>query len=385
MWQSSTKGNGNISGFVLGEAGSVYQCDDIRIESLKCESRQTQFELALMCVESQEWLDCVLQYDQGCFRSELIDGIAENIISLCELLIEEPDRFIRSIETPVSELVNEGVQRENATSCVVRGECVHKQIQHAARKFPQRTAVVHRSAAITFRDLEREANRIANYLKHLGIGPESRVAIMAERSIAMVVGIVGILNAGAAYVPLDPASPIDRLEMIVSEAGARIILASENCSARWKDKHDVTVTRLECKEIADAEDSPCADGAAIKNLAYVMFTSGSTGKPKGVMVEHQSVVNFFAGMDEKVGCTESDRLLAVTSIGFDISVLELLWTLARGAEVTIADEIFPARMQGRAKKRKTADISLFYFADSAAQRAVDRYRLLIAGAKLADA
>lgn len=385
MWQSSTKMDRDVAGFVSGQAGSIWRCEELVLRSLSCEPRNGQFDLILTCVEDQQKLSCVLSYDRGCFTSEMIDVLAENLGALIEIFVEHPDQPLDSIATPVTELSNEAVQRQNATSKDVPDNLIHRQFESIASQFPHRVAVSHRSSSITYAGLQQRVNQVAHYLRGLGVKPESRVGIMAERSIPMIIGILGILTAGAAYVPLDPMSPPDRLRMIVSEADASIVLASKNFSARFAANPDLNVVLLEGDAITSADTQPIDDGALPGNLAYVMFTSGSTGKPKGVMVEHRNVVNFFAGMDEKVGCGPSDCLLALTSIGFDISVLELLWTLARGAEVVLADEVFSAPITVRPRKTVVPEVSLFYFADSAAQRPEERYRLLIEGAKLADA
>ena len=174
------------------------------------------------------------------------------------------------------------------------------------------------------------------------------MGVAMGRSETLVVSLLAILKAGGAYVPLDPTHPKERLSLVIEDSGMPVLLTT--AETRQRLPLDLSrLTALDANDPAVALHSPdaVASNAAGHNLAYVIYTSGSTGKPKGVMVENRNVVNFFAGMDRAIGC-EAGVWLAVTSVSFDISVLELLWTLTRGFKVvvhgdegasTIADEI----------------------------------------------
>jgi amino acid adenylation domain-containing protein len=175
-------------------------------------------------------------------------------------------------------------------------------------------------------------------LTGLGIGPDVLVGLYLQRSIEMMIGILGILKAGGAYMPIDPGYPSARIALVIEDSQLGFILTTEQIRATLPAS-PARIISLDGNAKAIAAQSPdsvpsCATG---NNLAYVIYTSGSAGKPKGVMVEHRNVVNFFAGMDQIIG-VQSGIWLAVTSISFDISVLELLWTLTRGFQVVIHGE-----------------------------------------------
>ncbi|PYJ81842.1 MAG: hypothetical protein DME22_20195, partial [Verrucomicrobia bacterium] len=209
-----------------------------------------------------------------------------------------------------------------------------------------------------------------------------------ERSVEMMVGLLGILKAGGAYVPLDPSYPRERNGFIMEDAGIRVLLTQERLmSSLPVNETTVVCIDVDWRDIA-REERTCVSGAASPcNLAYVIYTSGSTGKPKGVMVEHRNVLNFIAGMDERIAPGPGSTWLAVTSLSFDISVLELFWTLARGLKVIIFTGGEASRKGSRAHGRnaqKPLDFSLFYFSADQGENPANKYRLLIEGAKFAD-
>jgi amino acid adenylation domain-containing protein len=196
-------------------------------------------------------------------------------------------------------------------------------------------ALVFGSQELTYRQLSEKANRLARHLQNSGVGPESIVGVCIERSVEMVVAILGILRAGGAYLPLDPEYPTGRTTNVIADSGATIVITTDRDRARLPTV-DARLLSLDGEEATIANCSPdvIPSTATAKNLAYLIYTSGSTGTPKGVMVEHRNVVSFFTAMDLVLG-TEPGVWLAVTSISFDISVLELLWTLTRGFKVIL--------------------------------------------------
>ena len=217
-----------------------------------------------------------------------------------------------------------------------------------AARTPDAVAVIAHGRSLTYRELDEKTNRLARYLQGLGVRPDTLVGVAMGRTELLVTSLLGILKAGGAYVPLDPTYPQDRLSLVIEDSMMPVLLTTAASRAHLPPAAaGLTILNAEeadlMRESAEAIISP----ATPANLAYVMYTSGSTGKPKGVMVENRNVVNFFTGMDRAIGC-EGGVWLAVTSVAFDISVLELLWTLTRGFTVvvhgdegtaTIADEI----------------------------------------------
>jgi amino acid adenylation domain-containing protein len=217
-----------------------------------------------------------------------------------------------------------------------------------AARTPDAIALISQGRSLTYRQLDESANRLGRHLQELGVKPDTLVGVAMGRSATLVLSLLGILKAGGAYVPLDPTFPQDRLSLVIEDSGMPVLLTTTDSRSHLPpDAAGLTV--LDAEDLSIAQESPLAvpSAATPESLAYVMYTSGSTGKPKGVMVENRNVVNFFTGMDRAIGC-EPGVWLAVTSVSFDISVLELFWTLTRGFTVvvhgdegssTIADEI----------------------------------------------
>ena len=217
-----------------------------------------------------------------------------------------------------------------------RDACVHELFEIQSERRPDRDAVVFGQTKCTYAELNRRSNQLANHLRKLGVGPDVLVGLCVERSINMVVGLLGILKAGGAYVPLDPAYPKDRIAYILSDACAPVLLTEQKLlSSLPEQQAEVVLIDSDWPLIASEESNNLSRGACAENLAYVIYTSGSTGNPKGVQLEHRSVVNFLTSMRQVPGLTEDDTLAAVTTICFDIAGLEIYLPLVTGAKVVV--------------------------------------------------
>ncbi len=202
--------------------------------------------------------------------------------------------------------------------------CIHDLFELQSDRRADCDAVVFGDIKCTYAELNRRSNQLARYLRKLGVGPEVLVGLCVERSINMVVGLLGILKAGGAYVPLDPAYPKDRIAYIMSDARAPVLLTEQKLlSSLPEQEAQVVLLDKHWLSIASEVDDNLSPSATAENLAYVIYTSGSTGKPKGVQLEHRSVVNFLTSMRQTPGLTEDDTLAAVTTICFDIAGLEI--------------------------------------------------------------
>lgn len=219
-----------------------------------------------------------------------------------------------------------------------RDSTIAREFAGQAVRTPDKVALIYRNRELTYREVDRSANIVAAHLHARGVKPETLVGVCLERSARLVIALLGILKAGAAYVPIDATHPAERIRWIVSDSGMRVAIASSATARKLPaSASDTVVLDIENALAGTDCDVEEWEQANSTNLAYVMYTSGSTGRPKGVMVEHRNVVNFFAGMDGAIG-SRPGVWLAVTSAGFDISVLELLWTLTRGFTVVVAGE-----------------------------------------------
>ena len=200
---------------------------------------------------------------------------------------------------------------------------------------PDAIAIVAADRQLSYRELDLRSNQLARHMQTLGVKPGTLVGILLERSEHLVIGILAILKAGGAYVPLDPTHPEARIAAVIDDSQMPVLLTSSEMLARVPpDRNRIAVLAIDDPAMARTSADPIRSNVSASDLAYVIYTSGSTGKPKGVMVEHRNAVNFFAGMDRVIG-REPGVWLAVTSIAFDISVLELLWTLTRGFKLVI--------------------------------------------------
>jgi natural product biosynthesis luciferase-like monooxygenase protein len=276
------------------------------------------------------------------------------------------------------------LRRFNDTERPVPHTRVHTLFEARVDAHPDDIALHFRDQTLTYAELDARANTVAHALKKHGVGPDALVGVYAERSPAMVIACLAIWKAGGAYVPLDPAYPADRIAFMVEDARMPIVLTEAHLVGRLPAK-DAIVLVVDKGDLAEPTRERAVSRVTPENLAYVIYTSGSTGRPKGVMIEHRNVVNFFVGMDERLHHDGKPGVwLAVTSLSFDISVLELFWTLTRGFAVVLYREPSRRAAARRAAAARPVDLSLFYFSSDEGERARDKYRLLIEGAKFAD-
>ncbi len=228
------------------------------------------------------------------------------------------------------------VEWNNTQADYPKNKCIHQLFESQVEKTPDNVAVIFESKQLTYRELNSRANKIAHYLQTLNVGPEVMVGICLERSLDLVIGLLGILKAGGAYVPLDPAYPWERLAFMLENSQLPVLLTQQNQLDRLPEcKAHVVCLDTDWETIARASQENPKTGVTAENLAYTIYTSGSTGNPKGVQIEHRAVVNFLNSMRQEPGLTEQDVLLAVTTISFDIAGLELYLPMVVGARVVL--------------------------------------------------
>ena len=257
---------------------------------------------------------------------------------LVAALEQAPATPLRSLDIlPVAEW-HQLLTAWNATQArYAQARCVHQLFEAQVAHAPDAIALIYQSDALSYGELNARANRLAHHLIGLGVKPDDRVAICVERSVAMVVGILAILKAGGAYVPLDTTYPSDRLAYVLGDAAPALVLADAAGRAALGDVALAARVVVDPNDLpATSERNPVVSTVTSRHLAYVIYTSGSTGTPKGVMVEHRGVVNFLASMQQTLDFGSNDRLLATTSISFDIAGLELYLPLSYGALVVLA-------------------------------------------------
>ncbi|BCN02235.1 hypothetical protein RPSA_47710 (plasmid) [Ralstonia solanacearum] len=210
-------------------------------------------------------------------------------------------------------------------------------VEAQAARTPDAIAVEHGTSKLSYRELDRLANRLAHRLIAQGVAPDARVGLCVERGLPMVIGVLGILKAGGSYVPLDPSYPRDRLAYMLEDSAPVAVVAQSGTRDRLGDRPVAVVDLDEASWQTEPSHRPEVAGLSSHHAAYVIYTSGSTGRPKGVTVEHRQVVNLLESMRGLLAMTEADRWLAVTTLGFDIAGLELYLPLISGAVVVVLD------------------------------------------------
>ena len=270
---------------------------------------------------------------------------------------------------------------------------VHDLIAAQAARTPQAPAVTDDERTLSYRELDGRSDRLAARLRGLGVGPDTVVGVFLDRSVDTIVALLGVLKAGGAYLPLDPGYPTDRLAFMVTDSRAPVVVTRAALAAAAAGLGAEIVNVDDITGSATAGAPPTAAATGLESLAYLIYTSGSTGRPKGVMVSHRNVAAFFAAMNAEFGEDPPGTWLSVTSISFDISVLELLWTLSRGYRVvirgdepsTIAPAVAAKPGTGNDAGREVA-FGLHFFGNSPVdgEDRLRRYRTVLESAKFAD-
>ncbi|MES2693868.1 MAG: MupA/Atu3671 family FMN-dependent luciferase-like monooxygenase [Verrucomicrobiota bacterium] len=335
-------------------------------------------------------LEVTAEYALDLFKGETIQRFLGHFQTVLEAMVANPEAKLSQLPLLTVAEKRQMLVEWNATGTEYpREKTLHELFADQVAKTPHATALVFDEQELTYAELNARAERVAALLREHKVGPDTLVGVCVERSVDMMVGLLGIHKAGAAYVPLDPKYPKERIAFMVQDSQAPVLLTQLSLLSKLPAHQAAVICLDDLKTTATSETSvPVKTETKPEHLAYVLYTSGSTGNPKGVMVTHRNVVNFFAGMDKVLG-TEPGVWLAVTSISFDISVLELFWTLSRGFKVVLLSDaaklpgLAEAKQASAAPAKKTLDFSLFYFASDESTDG-DRYRLLLEGAKFAD-
>ena len=313
-------------------------CLDL-VETFNDSSPATDAKLCIMVTHDPR--QCRWIFNRTALSDSQIRLMVGQFTTFLTGVAADSDCAVKSLPVLSEAERHELLETWNATdtaTAILAGLSINGYFERQVEDTPDAVAVVCRDQKLTYRELNVRANQLARYLRKSGVGPEIMVGIAADRSVEMVVGLLGILKAGGAYVPMDPTYPKDRIAFMLEDSKAALLVTQQSLLSRLPNQQ-VSLVCLDADwpEIARENSDNVDSGVEPRNLAYVIYTSGSTGKPKGVMVEHRNVTNFFTGMDQRIG-EEPGVWLAVTSISFDISVLELFWTLARGFKVVLVTD-----------------------------------------------
>ena len=311
----------------------------LRLEGLRPELR-TKSGLTLAARKGHV-LELSLQYQSKRYQAETMRQMLAQLQQLLEAMVARPQQRVRELEWLTTGERRQLLDDWNATRREYEGDAnVVELFEVQVQLQPDAVAVEFTGEQLTYAELNERANQLGYYLRGLGVGPEVRVGICIERSVEMVVGVLGILKAGGAYVPLEPSYPEERLKYMAADAGVAVLLTERHFIDRFTDS-DARIICL-ADEWSNIQDSTV--GAALcgrpslDTLAYVIYTSGSTGLPKGVQISHAGLRNLVGWHLEKYAVNNSDRLTQVASFGFDAAVWEIWPSLCGGATLHICPE-----------------------------------------------
>ena len=316
---------------------------ELRLTPLDMAPAAAKFDLTLECRETAQGLRASLEYNTDLFDAETIDRMLRNFETLLDGIVANPQRPLSDLplvtEAESTQLL---VAWNETASDYPQLVCLHELIESQVHQSPDAVAAVLDDQQLTYRELNARANQLAHHLRNSGVGPEVFVGICMERTLELVVGVLGILKAGGAYVPLDPSYPRQRLEYMLHDASLGVLLTTQDL--------ELLLPQAACKVICidrDAADIAAGSrenppGAAdADNTCYVIYTSGSTGAPKGVVITHRAVLNTLFWLQEHFALQPWDTVAQKTASSFTDSVWELFWPLLAGSRIAIisADQV----------------------------------------------
>lgn len=317
---------------------------EVTLDFVEIDRRAAQFDLSLTILDTSAMRMAALEYNTDLFDDETITRLLNHYLTLLEQIAYDPDQRVADVPLLTAAERQLILKTWNATEqAYPRDVCVQQLFEAQASRTPNVIAIKGYAlngteTFLTYGDLDRRSNQLAYYLRSKGVKPGVLVGVSVERTVEMVIGLLGILKAGGAYVPLDPAFPADRLAFMMEDARLSIFLTQERL------KNGLSAHIVAGAICLDSDWATIAQEEAISlpatagpfDLAYILYTSGSTGKPKGVQIPHRALTNFLVSMQQEPGLAAHDRLLAITTLSFDIAGLELYLPLITGASLILA-------------------------------------------------
>jgi len=297
-----------------------------------------KFDLTMSLMETAQVLRGVVEYNTDLFEAETINRMIGHMKTLLASVVKDPDQRISHLQMLTTMEARQLLEEWNDTRTGSQeNECVHELFERQVERDPEAMAIDSHQQNVSYGELNRRANQLGRYLRALGVGPEVRVGICLERSVEMVVGLLGILKAGGAYVPLDPSYPKERLEFMIEDSQAPVLLTQEKLAEVVAEVQGLRIIKLDSEwgEIACEGEENFGSGVTPDNAAYVIYTSGSTGRNKGVLIQHRGVCNTLGVQVRSLRIRPDDRVLQVASLSFDLSMYEMGMALLGGATLCL--------------------------------------------------
>jgi amino acid adenylation domain-containing protein/non-ribosomal peptide synthase protein (TIGR01720 family) len=324
-----------------GPAGASVSVPGLKLSPIESNIAIAKFDLALILNETGQGVTGALEYNRDLFEGSTLELMAGEFEVLLQGIVKSPGERITRLPLLGSRELRRTLVEWNDTRVVYSEEsgefCLHTLFEAQVERTPEAVAVICEQEQVSYHELNVRADELARRLRAVGVGPEVAVGLCAERSIELVVGLLGILKAGAAYVPLDPALPGERLAFMLEDAGIKVLLTQRQLSNSLSSSGAQVLFLEDEPEAAGDEAAPdIKSGVTADNLAYVIYTSGSTGKPKGVMNTHRAISNCLLWMCRQFPLQPTDRVLQKTPFSFDASIWEFFLPLFTGAQLVIA-------------------------------------------------
>ena len=316
-----------------------YRLGDVAIRKMQIDTIESPTDIHLFAEVTRDNIICGFDYCKSLFSDDTMKRFSDNFHVLLTNIAASPEESIARLPIVTENETLRIINEFNVTDVEYSDTAgVNDLFETQASRVPEKTAAVFENSCLTYGELSQRSNQLARYLRRLGVGPEKLVGIFVERSLSMLVGLLGILKAGGAYVPLDPLFPKERLSFMLEDAGVSVLITQKSLEDALPHPEGMNVLCLDAgwPDIAQESSDNPSEKTNPDHPAYVIYTSGSTGLPKGVEVTHRALVNFLCSMREEPGITADDVLLAVTTLSFDIAGLELYLPLIAGAQVVIA-------------------------------------------------
>jgi amino acid adenylation domain-containing protein len=310
----------------------------LTLQSEATETGSAKFDLMLYTWQRADGLRAVLEYNIDLFDAGTMIRMLSHFGTLLESIALNPNQRLSQLRLLTQEEEHQLLGEWNATASDSPDDrLIHRLFEEQAARTPQTVAVQVGDQRVTYRELDRRANQLAHYLRAHGVGPEVRVGVCLKRSPDLVVALLGVLKSGGAYVPLDPAYPPDRIQLLMQDARMAVLISADSLPAVHGQSDQVAIVRLdrELASIARESDQQVQSDVNPANLAYVIYTSGSTGIPKGVAITHRNSAAFLSWAKQVTPAAAGARVLATTSISFDLSVYEIFGTLSWGGTILL--------------------------------------------------
>ncbi|NDJ18573.1 non-ribosomal peptide synthetase [Myxacorys almedinensis] len=311
------------------------QANELNIEGVLSFGR-SHYPLSLVIgLGSQVFLE--LTYDDRRFNADTINRLLGHLQTLLTGMIVEPNQRLKEIPLLTAKEQQTLVKEWNQTSTEIPELCLHEWVEAQVQHTPTAIALRYHDTSLTYDTLNQRANHLAHHLQQAGVTAGTRVGLFLDRSPTLLIALLAVLKAGGTYVPLDPAYPTERLTFILSDAQVALLLTDTSLETLFPFAGRVLPLDSLWNNNGSSPRSPQPCSVTPDALVYILYTSGSTGRPKGVQIPHRAVVNFLSSMQQDLKVRPGDVLLAVTSLSFDIAVLELLLPLVVGATVELVD------------------------------------------------